>query len=69
MFAAFLTGLAAYALRLQREYQANTLQRRVLSYTYLGLEMLRNHDPRVGRAEIRDALLNLRRLATGTAIA
>ena len=68
MFAAFLTGLAAYALRLQREYQANTTQRRVLSYIYLGLEMLRNHDPRVGRAEIRDALLNLRRLATGAAI-
>lgn len=59
-FAAYLTGLAACHANIHREYQANTSQRRVLSYVYLGLELLRNADSRIGYAQIRNALTQLR---------
>jgi len=63
-FAAYLTGLAGGTLNLQREYQANTSKRRVLSYLYLGLELLRDGDRRITQRRIRDALLELvRRIA------
>jgi hypothetical protein len=64
-FAAYLTGLAGAALNLQREYQANTSKRRVLSYLYLGLELLRDGDRRISPAQIRDALLErIRRISS-----
>jgi hypothetical protein len=58
-FVAYLTGLGGAALNLQREYQANTSKRRVLSYVYLGLELLRDADRRLRITHIREALVEL----------
>lgn len=58
-FAAYVTGFAGTQLNLQREYQANTRKGRVLSYVYLGLELLRNADPRLSAGRIRNALTGL----------
>ncbi len=58
-FAAYVMGFAGTQLNLQREYQANTRKGRVLSYVYLGLELLRNADPRLRAGRIRNALTGL----------
>lgn len=57
---AFLTGLAGAALGIERHYQANTLKRRVPSFFYLGLELLRDAHPEITAGGIGQALRALR---------
>lgn len=59
-FAAWLTGLAGFALSIEREHQANTLRRRVLSFVYLGLQLLRRTEPRITARGIREASMHLK---------
>lgn len=54
-FVAWLIGLAAVKQNIQREYQANTLKRRVLSIVYLGLQIIHRRDKRITREHTEDA--------------
>ena len=64
-FVAWLIGLAASKQNIQREYQANTEKRRVLSVVYLGLQMMRRRDKRITREHVHDAFDDLKQqLAT-----
>ncbi len=61
-FTAYLVGVAATAMNLARDYQANTSKRRALSYVYLGLEMIRDGTPGITRPRMRLALAELNAL-------
>ena len=54
-FVAWLIGLAASKQNIQREYQANTEKRRVLSVVYLGLQMMQRRDKRITRKHVHEA--------------
>jgi hypothetical protein len=58
-FTAYLVGVAATTMNLARDYQANTSRRRVLSYVYLGLEIIRDAKPNITLPRMRLALAEL----------
>lgn len=58
-FTAYLAGVAATAMNLARDYQANTSRRRVLSYVYLGLEIIRDGTHNLTQPRMRLALAEL----------
>lgn len=69
-FVAWLTGLAGTTLALEREHQANTVtQRRVLSFVYLGLQLLWHADARITYDRIRQAFSRLKAIIADNAYA
>lgn len=64
-YVAWLTGLAGYALSLHRQHQANTVRsHRVLSFVYLGLQLLWHDEEQLSHACINQAYDTLRAMAT-----
>lgn len=59
-YVAWLAGVAATALGLQRQYQANTEKRRVLSTVYLGLQVLTHEPACLTKTSIIDAYEHLK---------
>ena len=54
-FVAWLIGSAAVTQNIHREYQANTVKRRVLSVVYLGLQIIYRRDERIKPCHINEA--------------